>query len=230
MTIPHFAVIPTRGRPDDLLRCIKSIRHQVDRIVIVDNNDDPYEVNDLLAAEGFFEDVIIFYHAQQPPNLSKLWNLGLETTEFYNGGGEAWNVAILNDDAIVPPGWFQALSQAMRVHNCAAACQQPFGGKEKTIWVDLPSVKTVTPGVESRLTGWAFMLRGELGLRFDEQFQWWCGDDDMSMQARRHGGLIQVPGFPVQNVHANESTVGALLDQSAIDMQRFVDKWGVRPW
>ena len=84
--------------------------------------------------------------------------------------------------------------------------------------------------IETRLTGWAFVLRGEAGLRLDERFRWWCGEDDVSMRARRAGGLVHVGGYPVPNTGANSSTVGVLAEQAAKDMQTFVDKWGVRPW
>lgn len=222
--IPRFAVIATRNRPDDLARCVESIAHQCNGIVVINNNTALEAVDDVMAT---WPDLVMSCHIPtQPPNLSRLWNTGLDIiVDMAELDGEGYDVAILNDDAIVPPGWFQAMSDAMREHGAAAACQQPFGSQLTQVWGP-----DVAPSVATRLTGWAFLLRGELGLRFDEQFEWWGGDDDMSIQARRSGGLVMVPGFPVQNVHANESTVGVLLEQSAVDMQRFVDKHGVRPW
>lgn len=225
--IPKYAVIATRGRPDDLRTCIKSIDDQVDRIIVIDNNDEP---------ESYLNDVSFkvssFWHREQPPNLSKLWNFGLDIAADGVYGASAfegddqiqYDIAILNDDAIVPPGWFEAMSTAMRETGAAAASQHPFEGPQ-VVWGP-----DAVWSVGTRVTGWAFMLRGELGLRFDEQFQFWCGDDDMSVQARNSGGLVHVPGFPVQNTKANSSTTGLLAEIAAQDMQRFVDKHGRRPW
>jgi hypothetical protein len=85
--------------------------------------------------------------------------------------------------------------------------------------------------VLTRLAGWAFILRGEWeGARLDEQFRWWCGDDDISLRARQGGGLVHVGGLHVPNEHADQSTTGVLAGQTALDMQAFVDKHGRRPW
>lgn len=224
--IPRYAIIPTRGRPDDLTRCVESISGQVNHILIIDNNDTPnYYIHNFGKDGKPIPGATLewFHNPMQPPNLSRLWNAGLDLVA--DRGRVDHDVAIFNDDAIVPPGWYEAMSTMMRGKGGAAACQQPFGEMRTVVHRG-----DAVPSVATRLTGWAFLLRGELGLRFDEQFEWWCGDDDMSVQARNAGGLVHVPGFPVQNVHANESTVGELLAQSAVDMKRFVDKHGRRPW
>lgn len=222
--IPTYAVIPTRGRPHQLMAAISSIAAQVQDIVIVDNND----IQSVFTSDDRFNawPVTIIHEPMQPPNLSKLWNIGLDVVEDFAEGDEVYNVVILNDDAIAPDGWVRRVSNAMRGHGAAAGSSAPFGlRRDVHVWG-----ADVEPSVATRVTGWAFMLRGELGFRFDEQFQWWCGDDDMSVWARNNGGLVHVGGVPVQNLHANESTDGLLARVAADDMQRFVDKHGRRPW
>lgn len=219
MDIKHrFAVITTHNRPEYLQNCVDAIRPQVNQIVIVDNASDP---------PAAVVDSTIIKYAPQPPNLSAMWNLGLKAVQAYAVDIydlTEWDVAVLNDDTVPYPDWMERVCTGIRSTTAVAGCTMPgLGGQV----VYGPGV---APGTNTRVTGWAFVLRGESGARFDEQFQWWCGDDDISEYARQNGGLVMVPGAEVPNLLANSTTVGANLAQSAIDMQRFVDKHGRRPW
>jgi hypothetical protein len=136
-------------------------------------------------------------------------------------------VAVLNDDAVPPPGWWDALSAELRTTGAVAASSDPFGafppGYRQWYGPDAP-MSTVT-----RLTGWAMLLRGEWeGARFDERLRWWYADDLISLQAREAGGLVHVGGYPVPNTGANTSTTGVLAEQAGRDM--FVEITGRQPW
>lgn len=226
----RLAVIATHNRPDELARAITALAPQCNLIIVIDNASDPPAFPVVPGAI-----IHLMRDDEQPPNLSRLWNLGLNEADalarqwdLLDESG-AYDVAIVNDDAIVPPGWFDAVSGAMRAHEGAsAACSDPHGlirpGEAVVYRADAAA------NVFTRVAGWAFMLCGEVGLRFDESMRWWCGDDDMSMQARRAGGLVHIGGYPVPNTGANSSTVGVLAEQAEKDMQTFVDKWNCRPW
>lgn len=214
----RYAVIPTHNRPVELRDCVTSISDQVHEIVIIDNASEPRVEQTALGATSH-----VIYNMMQPPNLSHLWNIGLGYA-FAHAAGQQHDVAILNDDAVVPTGWFTALSDGMRRWNTNGAFSRDMHG---AITMYGPAA---SPSVWTRVTGWAFMLRGESTHMFDERFRWWCGDDDMSMQLRNDGGLVHVPGFPVLNRLADTNMHGVLAEQAARDMQSFVDKWGVRPW
>lgn len=220
----RYAVVPTHNRPAELVRLLESVEGQVDQVLVIDNASDP--VFQIPAKYHHWVDM--HSDPEQPPNLSRLWNNGLRWIEHLEAevGGTEWDVAILNDDAIVPPGWFDAVGITMREQHAAAGCSCDRRAPG-TMFHFGPEMK---PSQDTRLTGWAFMLRGELKLRADERFRWLCGDDDLSAQARRAGGIIKVGGFPVQNTLADTSTHGELAIQGAKDMQSFVDKWGERPW
>lgn len=216
----RFAVIPTRGdRDEELRRCVQAITPQVDRVIVVDNSDNGVYFDDLKVPTY---DVV--YHAEQPPNLSRLWNLGLQRAEeLENHIHVDWEIAVLNDDAIVPPFFFEQLSTAMRSAGAAAGSYCGGGGP----W--LHTQPGVTP-LSQRLCGWAFMLNGGRGLRADERLRWWCGDNDLDMQARLKGGTLVLPGDPVQHLYPDQSTRGVLAEQTALDMMAFVEIWGFRPW
>ena len=132
---------------------------------------------------------------------------------------------MLNDDAVPPPGWWDAVSGAMGDTGCAAGFSD--------IWGTLHAPRPMTRAdgdIMTRMCGWAFMLRGEVGLRLDERFRWWWGDTDLDWRAREAGGVVMVPGYPVGNTLANTSTVGALAEQAGRDRAAFIEKWGYAPW
>lgn len=218
MDYGKFAVIPTHNRPEQLWACVNLVAPQVDEIIVIDNASAP-------PMTSGDDRVNLFYDPEQPPNLSRLWNLGLGMAATFakDDGLDEWYVAILNDDALPPSGWMNNVVQAMQRTGAVAGCSHPFGGQEQLLGAG------VGPSVGTRLTGWAFVLR-QPGLALDEQFGWWAGDDDLSMRARQGGGLVYAAGFPVPNTLANSSTNGVLAEQAARDMQAFVDKWGQRPW
>lgn len=234
--IRRVAVVATHNRPAELARLIAAVAPQCDHIVIVDNASDPpvprYEIADWPAGrsgEPMSCWVKVVHDDEQPPNLSRLWNVGIDIAYRLHRRTSEFDVAVLNDDAIPPPGWWDAVSGAMRRLGAAAGCADPFrdtlpAGAAVVYGADAPM------SVTTRLAGWAFILRGELGLRADERLRWWCGDDLLSLQARERGGLVHVSGFPVPNTGANSSTTGVLAEQAGRDMQTFVDICGRRPW
>lgn len=230
MRPPRMVVIATHNRPVELRRCVEAIGPQADRIIIVDNaSTPPVAYADFDGLPNGPDSIIS--DGEQPPNLSRLWNVGLTRAEMImsHSGIDVYDVAVLNDDAVPPPGWFEAVSHGIRVLGADAASSDPFGhlplGVYRQFGAEAPMAVT------TRLAGWAMMLRGEWdGARFDERMRWWASDDDLSLRARQAGGLVHVGGFPVPNTGADTSTTGVLAEQAAKDMQTFVDIHGRRPW
>jgi hypothetical protein len=241
--IPRSAVVATHNRREELYRCVRALSTQCDHIVVIDNATDPPLGHDEADALAIMR-AVVDPHAcvldtvrddEQPPNLSRLWNLGLDRAaeqwcSYHRvvGTEPRWDVAVVNDDATVPPGWFDALATPMRTLGAAAASHGEFLGPE---WGEVVLGPSAPLSVTTRLAGWAFILRGEwVGARLDERFRWWCGDDDISHRARIAGGLLHIGGLRVPNEHADQSTTGVLAEQTGLDMQAFIDKWGFRPW
>lgn len=216
---PRFAVIPTLGRPC-LKQCLEAIQPQVDFTILIHApaHDEVLERP---------EKTVLFYVSPlEKRNISRWWNTGIywakEYIKYNTTQVTTWDVAVLNDDVIVPPDWFDKLSGRMRQMNVAAAAMGP---------VPLPILHTKpgTTRLDQRMAGFAFVLAGELGVRADETLEWWCGDNDIDMQSRMKGGTVILPGA-VKHLYPDQTTTGELAAQTAVDMQRFVDKWGFRPW
>lgn len=228
--IPRAAVIPTHNRPAELQRCVEAISPQVDLLVVIDNASepraDPRPVGPLLHLMG---------DPEQPPNLSRLWNRGLEFVQQFMDRFDLldetgrWDVAVLNDDAVPPPGWFDAVAGAMRSSTAVAGCNDPFDrmapGQVVMHGPEFP------PSVLNRLAGWALILRGEWeGARYDEDMRWCFSDDDISYRARQEGGLVYVGGVQALNTLADTVTWAQFAEQAGRDRAAFVAKHGIQPW
>lgn len=220
--VPRYALITTHNRPDELARLVQCLQGQTDYITIVDNASDP-PVDEKI----FDEFTHVLRDEQQPPNLYKLWNKGLTDIKrhCHFTSTNAWDVAVFNDDTIIPQGWWDAVSEVMRLGTYAAASGDTLGVVREVTALTLPD-----GNITHRMCPWAFMMRGELGIRADERYGWWWGDTDLDWQLRQRGGLALVPGMLTQNTLANSTTVGALAAQAGRDGESFALKWGACPW
>jgi hypothetical protein len=227
---PRYSIIPSNGR-ECLDQAIEAIYPQVDRVLVTwtsawdGRRSLPRPDDDKIL-------YTIWRHrpggADPAPNISAWWNEGLKNAKDISRhdfpSRTEWDVAILNDDAIVPAGWFEAVSSAMRERGAAAACS---GRTSYPMLLDTPGP---FPGWPNPLTGYAFMLAGEKDLRANEDLHWWCGDNDLDWQARLAGGTVVIPGFPVEHLHPNGQMTPEMHVQTGRDMETFVKIWGQRPW
>jgi len=226
--VDTYAVVPSRDRRAELTGLCGSLADQVDGIVVINNGDkDDEEWMRALPRVASVRTVDM-----QPPNLSALLNIGAADAEWLAEPGpiEPWNLAYFNDDVLVPPGWVQALSVPMRANGAAAAFVDVLysGGAPRLL------TQPATTAWDA-LTGWAFLMRGELHERWDESMKWWWSDTDLDWRLRtQHGGVIAVPtGRVPQHLHPNGYTNAnpVLYEQAGKDGETFSAKWRrPRPW
>jgi hypothetical protein len=226
MRPPRFAVIPTNGRPC-MFDAVEAISRQVDKVMVIDTS------GSLMG--GSFNDHIFHYPGKTGEvNISRWWNNGLNIVvrhiqqRIIAGTGvldipTKWDVAIINDDVIVPEGWFDAVSGKMREMRAAAACS---GGSGMPVLHTHPG----PVGLDTRMQGFAFIVAGELGLRANEDLKWYFTDDYMDWESRKLGGMVMVPGLHVQHLYPNGQMTPEIHAQTAVDAQTFVDLYGQRPW
>jgi GT2 family glycosyltransferase len=218
------AVIPARDRHDMLTDCVASIIDQVDFVFIVDNQSRPP-----IDPDPWYGKVGVVRIPIDPPNISTLWNVGIALADAaaHRAGAGRWDTAVLNSDVVVPAGWMDTLSTAMRSTTAVLAYPDQHGGTSTVL-----HTKAEPIDLRQRITGFAFMLRGEQGLRLDETLAWWFGDDDLDWRAREQGGALLVPGLAVEHRDPNRSTHARpeLLAQTGRDRATFARKWGRTPW
>lgn len=226
--IPRFAVIPTNGR-ECVLDAVAAVRDQAQMTFVVWTNT--REHGEVLPqwAQAPPDGVMVIYDLDSVKeiNISRWWNVGLGWGEQYArkwGGFKKWDVAILNDDAIVPEGWFDAVSGTMRQMGVAAGCSGAPPG------MPVLHTRPGPVGLETRLQGFAYIVAGELGLRANEQLRWYFTDDYMDWESRKLGGMVMVPGFRVNHLYPNGQMSPEIEAQVAQDAQTFVNLYGMRPW
>jgi hypothetical protein len=134
---------------------------------------------------------------------------------------------MLCDDAIVPEGWFTAVTEGMRETGASTGCSSPWG-----VMHPAHIKTTVDRDIAGRLVGWAFVIDADRGLRADESMRWWWQDTDLDFTSRLNGGMVMVGGYTVPNARYGEYTniVPGLGEQTGRDREAFAAKWGTVPW
>jgi len=228
-SVPRYAIVPTHNRPERLLSLVASLGEQCDYIVVLDNASDP-AVDEQALQSAAIARVKVISDPEQPPNLSRFWNVmfdhvaGLATATGGAGETPPWDVAVFNDDSIVPAGWYDTVATALREHPTAVVAHtgdNPI--REPYLLTDFNFPRSL------RMAPHAFVVRGEAGLRADESMRFWFFDDDFSRLAIKAGGVLGVPGPVAVNALATQSTIGALAEQTERDRETFVAKWGELP-
>ena len=233
----RFAIITAHNRPALLAQCVASIAPQVDMVIILDNASEP-PVGDRDTIRAYVDPstwddesgwaLAVLPIPDQPPNLSRFWRIGidraLEIREACADPFEqAARIAVLCDDALVPPGWFAAVTAAMAETGAVVGSSCGAG-------VGAPVLKTEPDSdLSRRMPGWAWILDPASPVRPDERFGYWWGDTDLDWQARKAGGMVSVGGYPVTN-QVPDGWTNRMAAQIALDSQAFVDKWGWKPW
>lgn len=225
--IPVHAVITTHDRPDDLRDCVAALAPQVHHVIVIDNASDPRVSHDIADT--------VLYDKQQPPNLSRLWNVGLRLSRKVAQRSRAplWDTLVVNDDFIVGPGFVERLQDALRKGDAAVA--SPFvygnlgGSSRPPDVVDTPGTLT---DMSKRMAGFAWMTRGEFGLMADTDIRWWYGDDDIAQKAAELSSRVVVHGLAWEHRHPDQSTRDRpeLAERAHRDRLAFVSAWGFQPW
>lgn len=224
--IPVHVVIATHNRPDDLRDCVAAIAPQVHHVMVIDNASDP-PAKLLRGIDHLRRD------REQPPNLSRLWNIGVDWGAYLARENDTtrWDTLIVNDDFIAGPGFVERLQNALRADHAVVASPYAFGvgGPER---VDVYEAIGTLRSLDTRMAGFAFMIRGESGLRLDESLRWWYGDDDLAQQACAAGGRVVIHGLTFEHRHPDRQTYSnpLLVAQAGADRATFVAKWGFQPW
>lgn len=150
------------------------------------------------------------------PNIQRWWNRGID--EAVNRG--ATTVAVVNDDVAVDFNTLSILEKALWESGAAIASpsRPPFrDGLHK---------RPLVP-YEPRLWGSLWILRVDSGLRPDERYGWWFGDNDLDIRARKHHGGVVLHDVYFRHLHPSEQTDANpnLREQAERDARRFEEQY-----
>jgi hypothetical protein len=219
----RFAIIPSNGR-DCLYQCLDAVVPQVDRTVVIStpDADGKYPLNPG-AVKMRHPGKVGVLRSLVRYNISAWWHLGLVAAAMHAKSNRVatWEVAVLNDDAIIAPNWVEAVAESMRATGSAAGCS---GLVEHVLREPGPV------GLAGRMVGFAFMLAGEQRLRANEDLHWYFTDDYIDWESRKLGGMAMTRNATVEHLHPNGQLNPELHALIAQDAQTFVDIYGMRPW
>jgi hypothetical protein len=157
-------------------------------------------------------------------NISRWWNMGLDWIADATSGDH--HALVLNADARIGVEGIAKLSTVLDKTRSVMAGPDPHLQGSNRIHHE---TEYGPRGLRWRIPGYCFMLDSSAGLRADEQFRWWAGDDDLEWRARSAGGTALVGGIEV--LHLGDGNPHPDLQSVAkADLWRFQEKWGVRPW
>ncbi len=229
-----IAAIPTRYWPDTLRDLVVDLimLNEHDEIWILDNSDEDrskyphWGLGDrlkVIPCEGL--------------TIYQMWNLAwmqaLESS-FEQEEAQEVNLAILNDDISIAPFPFLAtMRHWLRDNPETAAVCPDYGRRVAQGFYASNAAETVSGSFkDGGLCGWAFMFKAEWHITHDvplvdEQFEWWCGDDDLFRQLGMKGKLRRIPGLPLDHVGGlSEVQRPELQLAKGRDIERFVAKYG----
>lgn len=175
-----WVTVPTAGR-DTLAAAIDSTGIPRDRTVIVKTAPDAALPDGCHVIEDLGD-----------INIHRWWNTGMDYAEAYG----ATHVLVINDDVLLDTSTVPTLLDAM---DGRAAIGSPGAGG--IFEGDLPEWRV--------MNGACWLLDLATGLRADERYRWWYGDNDLDWRARtQHGGVASVRCY-FQHLHANELTAAS---------------------
>ena len=201
-----FMTVPTAGsRPALLNALINDCGLPRENIIIVTTRRGVELPEGVVVLEDF-----------GPRNIQRWWNAGIREAE--SRGATA--VAVVNDDISLNPATLAALQASLEQTGAAIAS---------------PTRPEFRPGLhkrplvpyEPRLWGSLWVLRLNSGLRPDDRYVWWYGDNDLDIRARKHhGGVVLVP-VDYEHLHPGEGTAASpeLQQQADTDAQRFEQQY-----
>lgn len=160
-------------------------------------------------------------YSQTFGNVHQAWNSGINLAEVF---GADW-CCVLNDDIVLDPG-----APALAAHILRARPDVWIAGFDYEGHEDFKLRDATGSFREHGIGGFAYMIRPNVGLRYDERFNWWGGDDDLVWSCLAAGGkAVVVEGANVSHP-AGGNTSGRhypeLMEGVGTDRALLIEKWG----
>ena len=190
-----WVTVPTAGR-DTLTGAIDSTGIPRSRVLIV-----------VTGAEAITPPGCLMIEDPREINIHRWWNRGIDACVERG----ARYVLVINDDVLMDADTVPTLLAAMQ--ETGATIASPGGGG---LFTDPDKYRGRV------MNGACWLLDTTHGLRPDEGFRWWYGDDLLDWRARQGHGVVSVPAY-FEHLHANHltSTTPFLTELTQVDAQRW---------
>ena len=147
-------------------------------------------------------------------NIYKTWNHGIDLAKEQGHS----TVFVLNDDIVLKPGSCVGMDRVVK--ECGLAIVSFFDRARRdhlrllSRFGDKTVVRRETPATSNRdhsICGYAFASNPLKCPRADEEFLWWCGDDELFYRAQHHGAGVGV-ACCIHVEHPSEGTSSSDID------------------
>lgn len=180
--LPTFVIVPFKDRHDLTEQLISSLDGYAQLFLYDHGSEEPPPASwGATDARGW--------------NFHRMWNDGIERALAVTGG--RCNIAILNNDIKVGPGFIAGLEQGLRCSDSLVAVSPNYDGRDFS--GDVLPVRGICAGRydgTGGMAGFAFMVKGEwfeqTGWRFPEEYQLFFGDTDLAFSIESSGGIIGI--------------------------------------
>ena len=180
-----FITVPTLGSHPEMLEALaQSSGVPRERIVVVATGPNVKAPEGTVVVEDFGS-----------LNIQRWWNRGIE--ESIRRGATA--VAVLNDDVRVGPNALGELHEALVQSGATVASPTRPGEPSK---LNRGRLIPYSP----KIWGCLWVVDAKSGLRPDERYEWWYGDHDLDIRARRDFKGIVTVEVEYEHVHSGEAT------------------------
>jgi GT2 family glycosyltransferase len=193
------AVIPTRYHPPELFRLLA-----------------------VLWQDGICTHLTVDAH-KSDHRIYRMWNVACDAAR----GHGAKYIAVLNDDIEIMPGTVPLLARVFEHDERLGVAYPDFYSR----WGSLPRKPIVTsttgmwpwPEPGPGLTGFCFVMRADLPVRFDESYRWWYGDGQFEKDVRAAGYVVGlVRGVPLRHRLHHSSDRDRVTFDPLIEQDRLV--------
>ncbi len=234
---PTYVVIPVKGKQGLTSSILEQLEEQegFDQCFVYDNGAgtaDAYATQD----EYPDTDEITIIPATGM-GIYEMWNAGIREALSRD---ERCNIVILNNDLELGDNFLAELTKGLRAHPSIAAVSANYDGRECAELVQ--AVRGIAAGREDGtggLAGFAFAVRGELFASgfpmFDEQFEWYYGDTDFTLNLDAIGAVYGVArdahcihiggGSQTSGDGQGHRLTPELAAAAERDRKRFEEKW-----
>jgi hypothetical protein len=204
-------------------RTINSLRNSdnqniIDITVIETQPERDFKLN------GFIYDECNTIFPNQKFNYNKFLNIGLENTK------ADW-ILICNNDLFFTKDWLSNITDAVK-NNPDVLSFSPISPSLKS-HIEIKDLNIIEGyQVSNHICGWCILLHRSVidtCELFDEQFEFWCQDDDYAEELKKHN--MKHALVPSSRVYHMENSSHKLLGDSfneltAKQQEKFFKKWG----
>lgn len=235
---PTYVVIPYKDEPQFTKHVVGLCLQEedVNHICLLDNGssgETKLEIEDYLNSVDVGDKEIHVFDCEGM-KLYAMWNAGWQFSTDNERRGPASVVFLNNDIDFIPGTITRMVFMLRRMEDCLIIYPDYDRSVEQRIHRGNSVKLTHGTKKDGGMCGHMFAIRGEAAKKglamFDEQFEWWCGDDDFVRTVEQYpASQYRLVGYPCD--HVNEGTAGNgdnewTHEAKARDIQRLIDKWG----